>query len=32
MDFPGCPVVKNPPHNAGDEDLILGQGTNTPHT
>ena len=25
-DFPGGPVVKNPPANAGDTDLILGMG------
>ena len=31
-DFPGCPVVKNPPCNAGDSGLILGQGTKIPHT
>ena len=23
-DFPGCPVVKDPPSNLGDEGLILG--------
>ena len=27
-DFPGGPVVKNPPSNA---DSIPGQGTKTPH-
>ena len=26
MDFPGGPVVKNPPANAGDAGLILGLG------
>ena len=26
MDFPGGPVVKNPPANAGDTGLILGVG------
>ena len=31
-DFPGGPVVKNPPSNAGDAGLIPGQGTKTPHT
>ena len=30
-DFPGGPVVKNPPYNAGDTDLIPGQGTNIPY-
>ena len=30
-DFPGCPIVKNPPSNAGDMDLIPGQGTKIPH-
>ena len=25
--FPGGPVVKNPPSNAGDPDLIPGRGT-----
>ena len=30
-DFPGGPVVKNPPYNAGDVGLIPGQGTKTPH-
>ena len=30
-DFPGGPVVKNPPSNAGDVGLILGQGTKIPH-
>ena len=31
-DFPGVPVVKNPPSNAGDTSLIPGQGTKIPHT
>ena len=26
-DFPGGPVVKNPPSNAGDNGSIPGQGT-----
>ena len=30
-DFPGGPVVKNPPSNAGDADSIPGWGTKTPH-
>ena len=30
-DFPGGPVVKNPPYNAGDAGSIPGQGTKTPH-
>ena len=30
-DFPGGPVVKNPPSNAGDVGLIPGQGTKIPH-
>ena len=30
-DFPGGPVVKNPPANAGDVGSIPGQGTKTPH-
>ena len=30
--FPGCPVVKNPPSNAGDMGLIPGRGTKIPHT
>ena len=30
-DFPGSPVVKNPPSNAGDAGLIPGQGTKIPH-
>ena len=30
-DFPGGPVVKNPPSNEGDTGSILGQGTKLPH-
>ena len=30
-DFPGDPVVENPPCNAGDAGLIPGQGTKIPH-
>ena len=30
-DFPGGPVVKNPPSNAGDGDSIPGRGTKIPH-
>ena len=30
-DFPGGPVVKNPPSNARDTGLISGQGTKMPH-
>ena len=30
-DFPGGPVVKNPPSNAGDTSLIPGRGTRIPH-
>ena len=30
--FPGGPVVKNPPSNAGDTGLIPGQGTKIPHS
>ena len=30
-DFPGGPVVKNLPYNAGDAGLIPGQGTKIPH-
>ena len=30
-DFPGCPVVKNLPSNAGDMGLIPGWGTKIPH-
>ena len=29
--FPGGPVVRNPPSNAGDAGLILGWGTKIPH-
>ena len=29
--FPGGPVVKNPPYNAGDVGSIPGQGTKIPH-
>ena len=29
-DFPGGPVVKNPPSNAGDAGLIPGRGTKVP--
>ena len=29
-DFPGGPVVKNPPSNAGNEDSIPGQGMKIP--
>ena len=32
QDFPGGPVVKNLPCNAGDMGLIPGWGTKTPHT
>ena len=31
-DFPGGPVVKSPPCNAGDTGSILGQGTKILHT
>ena len=31
QDFPGGPVVKNPPPNAGDEGSIPGRGTKIPH-
>ena len=31
-DFPGDPVVKNPPSNAGDMGSIPGPGTKTTHT
>ena len=31
-DFPGGPVVKNPPCNASDVGLIPGWGTKIPHT
>ena len=30
-DFPGGPVVKNLPYNAGDAGFIPGQGTKIPH-
>ena len=30
-DFPGGPVVKNPPFNAVDADSIPGRGTKIPH-
>ena len=30
-DFPGGPVVKNPPYNAGDTGSIPGQGTKILH-
>ena len=30
-DFPGAPVAKNLPSNAGDVGLIPGQGTKIPH-
>ena len=30
-DFPGGPVVKNPPSNAGDKCSIPGHGTKIPH-
>ena len=30
-DFPGGPVVKNPPSNAGGAGLIPGLGTKIPH-
>ena len=30
-DFPGGPVVKNLPSNAGDSGLIPGGGTKIPH-
>ena len=30
-DFPGGPVVKNPPCNAGDVGSITGRGTKIPH-
>ena len=31
-DFPGGPVVKNPPSNAGDMGSIPGRATKIPHT
>ena len=30
-DFPGGPMVKNPPSNSGDAGLIPGKGTKIPH-
>ena len=30
-DFPGGPVIKNPPSNAGDMGLIPGRGAKMPH-
>ena len=30
-DFPGGPVVKDPPSNAGDAGLIHSLGTKIPH-
>ena len=30
-DFPGGPVVKNPPCNEGDMGSVPGQGTKIPH-
>ena len=30
-DFPGGPVVKNPPSNAEDTGSVSGQGTKIPH-
>ena len=30
-DFPGGPVVKNPPSNAGDKGSVPGWGTKIPH-
>ena len=30
-DFPGCPVVKNLPSNAGNTRSIPGGGTKSPH-
>ena len=30
-EFPGGPVVKNPPYNAGDAGSIPGQETKIPH-
>ena len=30
-DFPGGPVVKNPPSNVGDMGSIPGQGAKIPH-
>ena len=31
VDFPGGPVVKNPPSNAEDMGSTSGQGTKIPH-
>ena len=31
MDFPGCPVAKTLPSNAGAVGLIPGQGAEIPH-
>ena len=31
QDFPGGPVFKNPPSNAGDEGSISGQGSKIPY-
>ena len=31
QDFPGGPVVKNPPSNAGDASSSPGLGTKIPH-
>ena len=35
QDFPGSPLVKNPPSNVGDQSLVRGsvpgQGTKIPH-
>ena len=30
-DFPGCPVVKTSPFNAGAADSIFGQGAKIPY-
>ena len=30
-DFPGGPMVKNPPSSAGDASSIPGRGTKIPH-
>ena len=30
-DFPAAPIIKNPPSNAGDVDLIPGKSTNISH-
>ena len=30
-DFPGGPMEKDPPYNAGDTGSIPGQGTKIPH-